>query len=153
MARNDPQFNVRMPDEIKQQLTHIAATNRRSINAEIISAIELWIKIHKRQLIPSSSRILTKSEQEAFDVAIDVLKRVEMEDNHGATTRVAIIIDYYGDFSFLSFIPALKISKKAGFDWKMAVCLTIHGFNVVAWLALCVHGLANSQVSTKRCES
>ncbi|HCJ9881205.1 TPA: Arc family DNA-binding protein [Escherichia coli] len=79
MARNDPQFNVRMPDEIKQQLTHIAATNRRSINAEIISAIELWIKIHKGQLIPSSSRILTKSEQEAFDVAIDVLKRVRDE--------------------------------------------------------------------------
>ncbi|MBN3043352.1 hypothetical protein H4F47_10520 [Pectobacterium brasiliense] len=34
------------------------------------------------------------------------------------------------------FIPALKISKKAGFDWKMAVCLTLPGFNVIAWLAL-----------------
>ncbi|WP_208744587.1 Arc family DNA-binding protein [Citrobacter portucalensis] len=76
MARNDPQFNVRMPDEIKQQLTHIAATNRRSINAEIIAAIQLWIKIHKEQVIPSSSQHLTKSEQEALDVTIDVLKRV-----------------------------------------------------------------------------
>ncbi|PWD58524.1 hypothetical protein GMW39_01350 [Pectobacterium parmentieri] len=34
------------------------------------------------------------------------------------------------------FIPALKISKKAGFDWKMAVCLTLPGLNVIAWLAL-----------------
>lgn len=76
MARNDPQFNVRMPDEIKQQLTSIAATNRRSINAEIIAAIQLWIKMHKEQVIPSSSQHLTKSEQEALDVTIDVLKRV-----------------------------------------------------------------------------
>ncbi|ECB3476540.1 Arc family DNA-binding protein [Salmonella enterica subsp. enterica serovar Hvittingfoss] len=76
MARNDPQFNVRMPDEIKQQLTHIAATNRRSINAEIIAAIQLWIKMHKEQVIPSSSQHLTKSEQEALDVTIDVLKRL-----------------------------------------------------------------------------
>ncbi|EKL0723146.1 Arc family DNA-binding protein [Citrobacter freundii] len=76
MARNDPQFNVRMPDEIKQQLTHIAATNRRSINAEIIAAIELWIKMHKEQVIPSISQQLTKSEQEALNVTIDVLKRV-----------------------------------------------------------------------------
>lgn len=76
MARNDPQFNVRMPDEIKQQLTHIAATNRRSINAEIIAAIQSWIKMHKEQVIPSSSHSLTKSEQEALDVTIGVLKRV-----------------------------------------------------------------------------
>ncbi|EAN8915730.1 Arc family DNA-binding protein [Salmonella enterica] len=76
MARNDPQFNVRMPDEIKQQITHIAATNRRSINAEIIAAIQLWIKMHKEQVISSSSQHLTKSEQEALDVTIDVLKRL-----------------------------------------------------------------------------
>lgn len=76
MARNDPQFNVRMPDEIKQQLTHIAATNRRSINAEIIAAIQLWIKMHKEQVIPSSNQQLAKSEQEALDVTINVLKRL-----------------------------------------------------------------------------
>ncbi|EBG6782536.1 Arc family DNA-binding protein [Salmonella enterica] len=76
MARNDPQFNVRMPDEIKQQITHIAATNRRSINAEIIAAIQLWIKMHKEQVISSSSQHLTKSEQKALDVTIDVLKRL-----------------------------------------------------------------------------
>lgn len=60
-----------------------------------------------------------------------------MEDNHGATTRVAIIIDYYGDFfRFYLFYTCVKNIQKAGFDWKMAVCLTIPGFNVVAWLAL-----------------
>lgn len=77
MARTDPQFNVRMPEEIKQQLTHIAATNRRSINAEIIAAIQQWIKLHKEQIIPSGSHALTQSESEALDVAIGVLKKIK----------------------------------------------------------------------------
>lgn len=76
MARTDPQFNVRMPEEIKQELKHIAATNRRSINAEIIAAIQLWIKAHKEQVIPSTSQDLTKSEKEAMDIAIEVLKKI-----------------------------------------------------------------------------
>ncbi|MFP9529091.1 Arc family DNA-binding protein [Pectobacterium brasiliense] len=76
MSRTDPQFNVRMPAEIKQQLTHIAATNRRSINAEIVAAIQLWIKVHKEQQIPSTSQELTKSEKEAMDIAIKVLTKV-----------------------------------------------------------------------------
>lgn len=76
MARTDPQFNVRMPAEIKQQLTHIASTNRRSINAEIIAAIQLWIKVHKGHQIPSTSQELTKSEKEAMDIAIKVLSKI-----------------------------------------------------------------------------
>lgn len=79
MARTDPQFNVRMPAEIKQELTHIAATNRRSINAEIIAAIQLWIKVHKEQQIPSTSQQLTKSEKEAMDIAISVLTKIRDE--------------------------------------------------------------------------
>lgn len=46
MARTDPQFNVRMPAEIKQQLTELASANHRSINAEIIAAIQAWIELH-----------------------------------------------------------------------------------------------------------
>ncbi|HEQ2046419.1 TPA: Arc family DNA-binding protein [Raoultella ornithinolytica] len=46
MARTDPQFNVRMPAKIKQQLTELAAENHRSINAEIIAAIQRWLEIH-----------------------------------------------------------------------------------------------------------
>ncbi|MDN0031237.1 Arc family DNA-binding protein [Serratia marcescens] len=79
MARDDPQFNVRMPSEIKQQLTSLAATNRRSINAEIIAAIQLWIKIHREKQIPSTSNELTKSEKESLDIAIDVLRRIREE--------------------------------------------------------------------------
>ncbi len=43
MARSDPQFNVRMPSEIKERLTALAAENHRSINAEIIAAIQAWV--------------------------------------------------------------------------------------------------------------
>lgn len=79
MARTDPQFNVRMPADIKQELTYIAATNRRSINAEIIAAIQLWIKVHKEKQIPSTSQELTKSEKEAMDIAINVLTKIRDE--------------------------------------------------------------------------
>ncbi|EBW4157487.1 hypothetical protein EHU51_12095 [Escherichia coli] len=56
-----------------------------------------------------------------------------MEQQQGSPLSLIIMVIF---FVFIFFIPALKISKKAGFDWKMAVCLTIPGFNVVAWLAL-----------------
>ena len=77
MARNDPQFNVRMPSELKHQLTAIAETNGRSINAEIIAAIQLWIKMHKEKSIPSISSRLSPSEKESMDIAIAVLSRIK----------------------------------------------------------------------------
>lgn len=48
MARSDPQFNVRMPAEVKQKLTALATENHRSINAEIIAAIQNWIEAHDK---------------------------------------------------------------------------------------------------------
>lgn len=36
MARKDPQFNVRMPQELKEMIEASAKDNQRSINAEII---------------------------------------------------------------------------------------------------------------------
>ncbi|WP_286037982.1 Arc family DNA-binding protein [Enterobacter roggenkampii] len=39
MARDDPQFNLRMPVEMKEQLTDRAKRNGRSINAEILVII------------------------------------------------------------------------------------------------------------------
>ncbi|MDF8330597.1 Arc family DNA-binding protein [Aeromonas salmonicida] len=36
MARKDPQFNVRMPQELKEMIEASARDNQRSINAEII---------------------------------------------------------------------------------------------------------------------
>lgn len=36
----------------------------------------------------------------------------------------------------IGFWPGYKIAKKAGFDWRMAVCLAVPGFNILAWFAL-----------------
>lgn len=55
-----------------------------------------------------------------------------MEQQQGSPLSLIIMVI----FSFLSFYTCVKNIQKAGFDWKMAVCLTIPGFNVVAWLAL-----------------
>ncbi|HDW8052599.1 TPA: Arc family DNA-binding protein [Yersinia enterocolitica] len=76
MARTDPQFNVRMPSEIKQALMQVAEANRRSINSEIIAAIQFWIEANKKQNTPSIIRELSKSEQEAIDSAINILTKI-----------------------------------------------------------------------------
>ena len=39
MARKDPQFNFRMPEELKSFLAFMAQKNRRSLNAELISRL------------------------------------------------------------------------------------------------------------------
>jgi len=40
MARSDAVFNLRLPEELKERVVDAAARNKRSINSEIISAIE-----------------------------------------------------------------------------------------------------------------
>lgn len=47
MARNDPQFNVRMPPELKDSLVEMAEKRNRSINAEIISAIQSAVTTYR----------------------------------------------------------------------------------------------------------
>ena len=41
MARTDPVFNLRMPQEMKDQLTERAKGNGRSINAEILVILQM----------------------------------------------------------------------------------------------------------------
>lgn len=40
MARNDPQINIRIPEELKAQLDKFAKENRRSLTAEIVARLE-----------------------------------------------------------------------------------------------------------------
>lgn len=41
MARTDPVFNLRMPVDLKDKVTERSKQNGRSINSEIVAAIEL----------------------------------------------------------------------------------------------------------------
>ncbi|ECE0459769.1 Arc family DNA-binding protein [Salmonella enterica] len=45
MTKRDPQINVRLPQELKDELHAIAERNKRSVNAEVIAAIELALSI------------------------------------------------------------------------------------------------------------
>jgi len=40
MSREDPQFKLRMPAELKDELQELAQANSRSLNAEIVSRLE-----------------------------------------------------------------------------------------------------------------
>ena len=40
MARDEPKVNIRLPQELKDQLHELAAKNKRSVNAEVVAAIE-----------------------------------------------------------------------------------------------------------------
>ena len=56
-----------------------------------------------------------------------------MEQQQGWPFPLLIMILF---FLIIGFLPGYKISKKAGFDWRMAVCLALPGFNILAWFAL-----------------
>lgn len=41
-AYKHPQVNLRLPIEIKEQLSELADANGRSLNAEMVAALEAW---------------------------------------------------------------------------------------------------------------
>ncbi|MEI7409951.1 Arc family DNA-binding protein [Pectobacterium aroidearum] len=44
MARDEPKINIRLPQELKEELHSLAARNKRSVNAEAVAAIEKAIR-------------------------------------------------------------------------------------------------------------
>lgn len=48
MTIRDPQINIRLPADLKEQLHALAAENKRSVNAEVVAAIEQAIDSHNR---------------------------------------------------------------------------------------------------------
>lgn len=46
MAREEPKVYIRLPQDLKDQLHALAAKNKRSVNAEMVAAIELAIKLN-----------------------------------------------------------------------------------------------------------
>lgn len=45
MTIRDPQINIRLPAELKEQLHELAAKNRRSVNSQVVAAIEAIISL------------------------------------------------------------------------------------------------------------
>ncbi len=40
MSRTDPQFNLRLPDDLREKVRTAAKANRRSVTAEILARLE-----------------------------------------------------------------------------------------------------------------
>jgi predicted transcriptional regulator len=43
----NPQVNLRLPSEIKDRLAELAEVNSRSLNAEMVAALEAWTEKNK----------------------------------------------------------------------------------------------------------
>lgn len=46
MSREDPKINIRLPADLKDQLHAMAADNKRSVNSEVVAAIEHAVHLH-----------------------------------------------------------------------------------------------------------
>ena len=66
MARTDPQFNVRMPADLKEKIEEAAKSSGRSINAEIITRLESTLLDQSEDvLLPAEkARMLADSSKE-----------------------------------------------------------------------------------------
>ncbi|MBJ7582972.1 Arc family DNA-binding protein [Aeromonas veronii] len=79
MTRREPQFNVRMPADLKDAITEQAAKNKRSINAEIVAAIEFSLAAQRGQVKSQGDNveiILSEEQSERLSKVIDNLKSI-----------------------------------------------------------------------------
>lgn len=80
MTKRDPQINVRLPQELKEKLHQLAEKNKRSVNTEVIAAIELAIHMDGRMTQDSEGNIeirLSKEESKILEKQIETLKQIK----------------------------------------------------------------------------
>jgi len=71
MARSDPQFNLRMPTELKEDIVKAAETSGRSMNSEITQRLE--------ESFSRDGLVLTllKEQREMRNQMVDMMKQIE----------------------------------------------------------------------------
>lgn len=74
MSRTDPVFNLRMPPLLKEKITAQAEANKRSINAEIIAAIELSLSVNGGNTEPTDAGL-----PEGFGHLLKTFKASDLE--------------------------------------------------------------------------
>ncbi|WHU82959.1 Arc family DNA-binding protein [Pantoea agglomerans pv. betae] len=86
MARDEPKVNVRLSQELKDQLHLLAEKNKRSVNSEIVAAIESAIETSKEIDTLVSEQRAAADKLIAADVMLDsdgqekyfnILKKIE----------------------------------------------------------------------------
>lgn len=65
MARSDPQFNLRIPQELKEQIEKSAKDDGRSVNAQAVHLLQIGLKNQKpsTQIIAPPDSIEQKLDQ------------------------------------------------------------------------------------------
>ncbi|KKO59223.1 arc-like DNA binding domain protein [Serratia ureilytica] len=79
MARDEPKVNVRLPQELKDRLHALAAQNKRSVNAEIVAAIEFACRRAFGEVIEGDEGteiILNESDSLVLKSQIDTMKKI-----------------------------------------------------------------------------
>ncbi|MDM3533646.1 Arc family DNA-binding protein [Serratia marcescens] len=79
MARDEPKVNVRLPQELKDRLHALAAQNKRSVNAEIVAAIEVACRRAFGEVIEGNEGteiILNEGDSLVLKSQVDTLKKV-----------------------------------------------------------------------------
>lgn len=77
MTKRDPQINVRLPQELKDKLHQLAERNKRSVNTEVIAAIELALNIYgSHDGVVSEASKMT----EGFGYSVKLMKPNEIDN-------------------------------------------------------------------------
>ncbi|CFB70220.1 TPA: Arc family DNA-binding protein [Yersinia enterocolitica] len=79
MARDEPKVNVRLPQELKDRLHALAAQNKRSVNAEIVAAIEYACRRAFGKIVEGDEGteiILNESDSRVLKSQIDTMKKI-----------------------------------------------------------------------------
>ena len=74
MARTDPQFNLRVPIELKQQVENAAKESSRSINAEAVFRLEQSFKnkVGNLKSVPTEELMKELAKRlDGFSVVVD----------------------------------------------------------------------------------
>ncbi|MBQ4775278.1 Arc family DNA-binding protein [Pectobacterium quasiaquaticum] len=77
-TKRNPQFNVRIPPELKEKVVTLAERNKRSVNAEIVAALELVCRKAFGEIIEHDAGVdvLNEHESKLLESSIETLKKV-----------------------------------------------------------------------------
>ncbi|EAP9736176.1 Arc family DNA-binding protein [Salmonella enterica] len=79
MSRLNPQFNVRISPELKEQVIELAKKNKRSINAEVVAALERSVRESGKVIQDENGDIhisLTKMEASLLESQLSMIKEI-----------------------------------------------------------------------------
>lgn len=137
MSREDPQFRIRLPVELKEKIEGSAKENSRSLNAEIVSRLsETFLNDAPTDEIISAKDVIEMAKAAKSKVAATIFKRTFAEINKkvrlGHTSFVVDLGDLELDilneeeFDFV-LEPTLKKLNELGYEVPENV-LDVDGF-------------------------